>query len=256
MKNRIAVKTAETEKLDIKEKLALACRVLGNAGHDDLNLGHLSARVPDQPIAQMVMKGRGVCLSETQSADLVTLDFDYTQIGGRRNAHGELPIHVEIYKLRDDINCVVHTHPLYATAFSATGQTLKPVNNEGVMFADPLPYFTQVTDLIVTPELGRAVAQTLGNAKAVFLKNHGIVVVGESIEQAVVRAYLLEKTIKTLFVAKMFGEPQYTEDAEAAQKAQRIHSKPKILSMWEALVRQLMKKERLEQILMKINLEE
>ena len=230
--------TNQLKKEQLKETLALACRILGTEGHDDLNLGHLSVRFPEQSDL-MIMKGRGLCLSEIHTEDFVDIDFNYQKVAGQRDAHGELPIHIEIYKKRPDVNCVVHTHPLYATAFSATGQTLKPVNNEGVLFAKPLPYFDRVTDLIVTPELGEALADKLGDEKAIFLKNHGIVVVGESIEQAAVRAYLLEKTIKTLYVAKAFGEPTWTEDAEAQQKAGRIFTGPKTNAMWQALVRQL-----------------
>ena len=236
----MGIKAGEGE---TRKKLALACRILGTEGHDDLNLGHLSARAPDQGNV-MHMKGRGLCLSEIQEEDLVTIGFDYKKTAGSREAHGELPIHIEIYRRREDVNCVVHTHPLYATAFSATGQTLRPINNEGVMFADPLPYFDVVTDLIVTPEMGKALAEKLGDEKAVILKNHGIVVVGESIEQATVRAYLLEKTIKTLFVAKVLGEPRWTEDTEAEKKAGRIFTGPKIEMMWQALVRQLENRER------------
>jgi ribulose-5-phosphate 4-epimerase/fuculose-1-phosphate aldolase len=232
----------KTEAEPLKETLALACRILGTEGHDDLNLGHLSARAKDQA-GLIYMKGRGLCLSEIRAEDLVAIDFEYKKVAGRRDAHGELPIHIEIYKKRRDVNCIVHTHPLYATAFSATGQTLRPVNNESVLFAKPLPYFDLVTDLIVTPELGKALAAKLGNEKAIFMKNHGIVVVGENIEQATVRAFLLEKAVKTLFVAKVFGEPTWTDDAEADQKAQRIFTEPKTKAMWAALVRQLEYKE-------------
>ena len=227
---------SNTEQL--KATLALACRVLGTEGHDDLNLGHLSVRAPEQSNL-MYMKGRGLCLSEIHSDDLVAIDFDYQKVAGQRDAHGELPIHIEIYRKRPDVNCVVHTHPLYATAFSATGQTLKPVNNEGVLFAKPLPYFDRVTDLVVTPELGEALANTLGDEKAIIMKNHGIVVVGETIEQATVRAFLLEKAVKTLFVSKVFGEPTWTDDAEAERKAKRIFTESKTKAMWQALVRQL-----------------
>lgn len=233
---------------ELRRKLAIACRILGTEGHDDLNLGHLSARIPDQKDA-MVMKGRGLCLSEIHEEDFVTIDFNYKKLGGKRDAHGELPIHVEIYRRREDVNCVVHTHPLYATAFSSTGQVLRPINNEGVLFSDPLPYFDLVTDLIVTPELGQALAEKLGNEKAVLLKNHGIVVAGETIEKATVTAYLLEKTIKTLFVAKVLGEPTWTENKEAQEKAARIYTEAKTNAQWEALVRQLEYREKPMRIL-------
>ena len=155
-----------------------------------------------------------------------------------------MPIHIEIYRARRDVNSIVHTHPLYATAFSATEQILRPINNEGVLFAKPLPFFSAETDLIFAPAQGRAVAETLGDAKAVIMKNHGITVVGESIEQAVVHAYLLEKTIQTLFVAKVFGEPTWTGDEEAERKSDHIFKGNRIQAIWNTLARNLERRER------------
>jgi ribulose-5-phosphate 4-epimerase/fuculose-1-phosphate aldolase len=243
MMDKGAGKTAKPAVAEAKEKLALACRILGTEGQDDMDLGHVSVRSPDHP-DRMIIKGKGLCLSEIHEDDLVSVDFNYRKIDGRRDLHGELPIHIEIYRARKDVHSIVHTHPLYATAFSATEQILRPVNNEGVLFAKPLPYFDKETDLIVAPAQGISLSETLGDAKAVIMKNHGIVVVGQSIEQATVYAYLLEKTIKTLFVAKVFGEPTWTDDEEAAKKADHIFSGNRIQAIWDTLRRQLELRER------------
>lgn len=208
-----------------------------------MDLGHLSVRLPDDP-DRMIIKGKGLCLSEIYSDDLVTVDFNYRKIDGRRDLHGELPIHIEIYRARKDVHSIVHTHPLYATAFSATEQILRPINNEGVLFAKPLPYFDEETDLIVAPAQGAFLSEKLGDAKAVIMKNHGITVVGESIEQATVYAYLLEKTIKIFSVAKVFGEPKWTDDEEVAKKADHIFRGNRIQAIWDTLVRQLELRER------------
>jgi ribulose-5-phosphate 4-epimerase/fuculose-1-phosphate aldolase len=61
------------------------------------------------------------------------------------------------------------------------------------LFAPTLPRFVQTTDLIVTPALGQAVAETLAGHSALLLKNHGIVVVGRSVEEACITAIVLEK---------------------------------------------------------------
>lgn len=236
-------KTCGAVEVPLKAKLALACRILGTEGHDDMDLGHVSFRCPGEP-ERMVVKGKGLCLSEIRKNDLVTLDFNYKKIDGKRDPHGEMPIHIEIYRARRDVNSIVHTHPLYATAFSATKQILRPINNEGVLFAKPLPFFSAETDLIFAPAQGRAVAETLGDAKAVIMKNHGITVVGESIEQAVVHAYLLEKTIQTLFVAKVFGEPTWTGDEEAERKSDHIFKGNRIQAIWNTLARNLERRER------------
>jgi L-fuculose-phosphate aldolase len=246
-------KIIETEAA-LATKLALACRILGTEGQDDLDLGHVSVRLPAPP-DRILMKAKGLCLSEIHEGDLVTINFDYQKLAGARQPHGELPIHIELYRARPDVHCIVHTHPLYATAFAATRQPLPAVNNEAVLFADPLPYFDAMTDLIVKPEQGRLLADALGGAKAILMKNHGIVVVGETIEQAVGRAYLLEKTIKTLFVAKAFGEPAGTEAAEAAEKEASIFSGDRMQAIWATLVRLLEQREKplrlLEELLAK-----
>jgi ribulose-5-phosphate 4-epimerase/fuculose-1-phosphate aldolase len=236
-------KPAGSAEAAVREKLALACRILGTEGHDDMDLGHVSVRSPDDP-DRMIIKGKGLCLSEIHEEDLVTVDFTYRKIDGRRDPHGEIPIHIEIFRARKDVHSIVHTHPLYATAFSATGKILRPVNNEGVLFAKPLPYFDEETDLIFAPEQGVSLANKLGDAKATLMKNHGITVVGGSIEEATVNAYLLEKTIRTLFVAKVFGEPKWTDDDEALKKAEHIFNGNRIQAIWNTLVRQLELRER------------
>ena len=100
-----------------------------------------------------------------------------------------------------------------------------------------------MTDLIVTPELDKALSDKLGDEKAIIMKNHGIVVVGESIEKATITAFFLEKAVKTMFVAEVFGEPSWTDDAEAEQKAKRIFTESKTKAIWQTLVRQLEYKE-------------
>jgi L-fuculose-phosphate aldolase len=242
MEDRTPAGTAETAGA-LREKLALACRILGTEGHDDMDLGHVSVRCPEDP-QRMIVKGKGLALSEIRAEDLVTLDFNYQKIEGGRDPHGEMPIHIEIYRTRRDVSSIVHTHPLYATAFSATGEVLRPVNNEGVLFARPLPWFDAETDLIFEPAQGRAVAEKLGDAKALFMKNHGITVVGKSLEEAVVYAYLLEKTVKTLFVARVFGKPTWTDDEEAARKEEHIFKGNRIQAIWDTLARQLELRER------------
>jgi L-ribulose-5-phosphate 4-epimerase len=198
---------------EAKSQLVLANRVLANENIFD-HLGHVSVRSPENEQIFLISRSRSpeqVTLDDMLEVDLTGKVLTQTT----ERPYSERVIHAAIYTARPDVNCIVHTHPMYATAFSSTGQRLMPINNESVLFAKPLPYFDRVTDLIVTPELGKDLAETLGHEKAVFMKNHGIVVVGESIEEATVRTYLLEKAVKTLFVAKVLGDPGWT-DADRA----------------------------------------
>ena len=132
-------------------------------------------------------------LEEIRPHDVITIDFDGNKLAGELPRHSEFPIHTEIYRQRADVQCVIHTHPPYATAFSAVDEPLRPVNHEGTLFAPTLPRFVQTSDLIVTPALGQAVARALAEHNALLLKNHGIVVVGSSVEEACVTALCWKK---------------------------------------------------------------
>src|SRR5262249_59800876 len=105
--------------------------------------------------------------------------------GGTIPGHTEVFIHSEVLRARPDVQCVVHTEAREAVAFSSLGRELAPVNNEAGYFYKQLPIFSETSDLIVTPERGKAVARCLGQHDATILRNHGIVTAGRSIEEAV-----------------------------------------------------------------------
>lgn len=222
--------------MDTQSKIARACNILYMEGHTDTVYGHVSARIDDEVIW---MKPAGLGLEEVRPHDVIQLDYAGNKRAGDLPPHLEFPIHTEILRLRPDVQCVIHTHPPHATAFSAVNEPLRPVNHEGVLFTEGLPRFTQTSDLIVTPELGRAVAECIGPHNAVLLKNHGIVVAGPSVEEACVTAVLLEKAAQMLLLAKQFGAIEWTDAAEALEKKKRIYHAESFRGMWDYFSRKL-----------------
>ena len=95
-------------------------------------------------------------------------------------------------------------------------------------------------DLILTPDLGRQVAAELGEATAVFLVNHGVVVVGPDLATATVRAVVLERACRQqLLTAAYGGWPSWSGPAEALAKRGHIYSERAVAAVWDHLVRQL-----------------
>jgi ribulose-5-phosphate 4-epimerase/fuculose-1-phosphate aldolase len=122
--------------------------------------------------------------------------------GGR---HSEYPIHTEIMAARADVGGAVHTHSPYAVALAAAGQPLLPVSHAATYFVPPeVPRFTDTADLILTSDLGRRVAASLGSASAVFLVNHGIVTAGPTLQVATVAAVLLERAAHQQWITHGF----------------------------------------------------
>jgi ribulose-5-phosphate 4-epimerase/fuculose-1-phosphate aldolase len=219
----------------LKETLAYSCNILAYEGHWDNILGHVSARIPGKD--RVLMKPHSFGFEEIRPQHLIEVDLDGNKVEGKYERHSEVFIHTEIYKARPDVNCVVHSHPPYAVAFGALNQRLRPISHEGNIFHDGLPMFDSTTALIRTPELGRELAQSLGQSRAVLMKNHGSTVVGPTIEVATLYAVFLEKAARIQLLATASGEPSWTSDEEAVIKYEQIYTPHRLGSMWEYFVR-------------------
>ncbi len=230
------------EGAELRERVAVACRVLAMEGHVDITQGHVSARHPGTPYYWI--KASGLGLDEVTADDVVLVDLEGQLVWGQGRPHSELPIHAEIYRARPDVMAVVHTHPPYATAFAASDVPLRPVSHEGALFWPDVPRYTFTTDLVVTKEQGEALAKTLGSARACLMRNHGIVTVGSSVEEAALFALQLERAAKLQILAACLGPYTWTPDAEVAQKAAHLHSPRQLERNWSYYVRKLKRWER------------
>jgi L-ribulose-5-phosphate 4-epimerase len=189
---------------DLKEKLVNGGRALALEGQGDYVAGHISVRLPDDP-NKFLMKPAGIGLEEMNAGNIITVDIEGRKIDGVANRHNEVYIHSEILRARPDVNSVIHTHPIHAVVFSSLDKPLQMVGNDSSNFHRGLPVFSETTDLITTQERGRGVAQALGDHPAVLLRNHGIAVGGNSIEQAVWLALKLERACQMQLMAESAG---------------------------------------------------
>ena len=139
---------------DIKRKLILAGKVLVAEGQDDFTRGHISMRLPDDP-SLFFMKPHSVGLDELTLENILTIDLDGKVVAGFARQHSEVFIHSEILKARPDVNCVIHTHPPYAVAFSATGRPLRCYSQPSALFWEALGVYDDTVALIRTPAMER-----------------------------------------------------------------------------------------------------
>ncbi|WP_157250243.1 class II aldolase/adducin family protein [Nonomuraea typhae] len=223
----------------LRELVALSCRVLGTADQGDLIWGHSSARDPGGRGVWIKAAGWGMEEVTPERVQLVSPSGEVLEGEGPR--HSEYPIHTEIMAARPDVGGVVHTHSPYAVALAAAGQDLLPVSHAANYFVPPgVPRFTDTADLILTPELGRAVAGTLGQASAAFLVNHGIVTVGPTLRAATVAAIVLERAAYQQWLTRGFGTwPTWSDPAESLAKRAHIFHPDAVEQVWEYLVRRL-----------------
>lgn len=183
---------------------AQANQALAVAGQTDMVWGHASVRDPE---------GRGIWMKASEwgfeeiTVDrLVLVTPDGEVLEGESKRHIEYPIHTETMLANPELNCVVHTHAPAATAFASLDVPLRAISHDGVPFARPdVPRFTLTGNLISTRALGRALAETIGNAGGCLIPQHGLVTVGSDAATAVMRAVLLERACKVQLTAMAAG---------------------------------------------------
>jgi len=190
----------------IKEQLIVAGKVLVAQGQDDFTRGHISFRLPDNP-GLFFMKAHSIGLDEITMQNILTIDPEGNVVAGTARRHSEVYIHSEIFKARPDINCVIHTHPTYTIALSATGRPLKCYSQPGALFYDALGTYDDTINLIRTHAMGAGVARALGRGRGVLLKNHGVVVTGATIAEAVIGTIMLENGAMVQLLVEAAGDP-------------------------------------------------
>lgn len=189
---------------EARHRLIAAGLILDAHGLGDMTRGHVSIRVPDDP-GRFFMKPHSVGFDEITPDNIVVCNLEGEQVGGGGRRHSEVFIHSEIYKRRPGVASVIHAHPTYAVALSATGRALRPISQPGAAFADGLPYFTDTVDLVRSPAMGAALARALGACKAVLMRNHGVAVVGASVEEATILAVMLDNACQIQLLAEAAG---------------------------------------------------
>jgi L-fuculose-phosphate aldolase len=188
--------------LQLRRLVVDACHILFNEGQEHFHLGHVSAREPGSRV--LCVKPSGIGLGEVEVDDLALMNLDGSKLAGRRSLHHEMPIHTEIYRRRPDVNCVVHTHPFYAAAFSAAAAELQMVSQDSVLFAGGIGRYDSAV-LVVTRDQGQRLAQALGDRRVVVLRNHGIAVAGPTVQDATFHAISFDRSLRMQHAAAQLG---------------------------------------------------
>jgi ribulose-5-phosphate 4-epimerase/fuculose-1-phosphate aldolase len=185
--------------------------------------GHVSVRHPGNPDTFLISSGKAPALVTQQ--DIVELDLDGRAVQGiAQSLYLERFIHAEIYRKRRDVMAVVHSHSPSVVPFSVVpSMPLRPIFHMAGFLHPPAPVF-EIRDsagdgsnlLVSTPELGRALAQSIGVRSVVLMRGHGSTVVGCNLRQAVFRAIYTEINARLQREALSLGTPVYLTPAEAA----------------------------------------
>ncbi len=135
---------------------------------------------------------------------LVT-DLDGNVVDGEGTPSSERKVHFAVYRARQDVGSVIHSHSVYASACAMVGQELPALIDEQIVGLGAVvkvaPYALSATD-----DLARGAVEALGLRQAVLLQNHGVVSAGRDLDEALSVAALVERTAKIFVLARQIGE--------------------------------------------------
>jgi L-ribulose-5-phosphate 4-epimerase len=180
--------------------------------------GNVSAR--DLETGLVVIKASGIRYEEMRPEHMVVMDMDGKKVDGAFKPSSDVFSHLYIYTHRPDVLGVVHTHSHYATAFAALGKPIPCVLTAMAdEFGGPIPVGAYAK--IGGDEIGREIIRSIGESPAILMKNHGVFTIGNTPEEAVKSAVMVEDVARTVFYALQLGQPDEIPADEVARAHRR-----------------------------------
>jgi len=234
---------AQAAPADLISDLVAGNRILANEMVLD-GYGHISVRHPGN--RNHFLLSRSLAPESVTAADIMEFDLEADPVDARgRTPYKERFIHSEIYRVRPDVNAVVHCHTPSLIPFAVTGVPLQPMYHQSAFLAAGVPVFeireaAGMTNMLVeTKPLGVALAKTLGNKPAALMRGHGAVVVADSIMNVVGRSIYLDLNARIQLQAQelvqyaRYGRKITTISPEEAQKYAASDNYARAWELWK-----------------------
>lgn len=223
----------------VREKLALTCRMLFDAGHDSGLAGQITARAetPDTYYTQQL----GLGFDEITASNLLLVDQDLQVLAGTGMANPANRFHTWVYRARPDINCIIHTHPLHVAALSMLEQPLIVSHMDMCPLFDDCAFLPHWPGIPVGNEEGELIATALGDKRALLLAHHGLLVTGNTVEEALMLAHLIERAAKMQLLAMAAGTIQPVDPALAQEAHDWISTRKRYQAFFAYYARRALK---------------
>jgi len=219
--------SVDEERYDRKVRLAAAFRMFSRAGMDEGVAGHITVRDPAEPDSYWV-NPFGMHFSMIRQSDLVRVSHDGDVVEGQRAVNGAaVAIHCAVHAARPDIIAAAHAHGPYGKTLSSLEMTVEPLTQDACAFYDDVGVYDTYTGVVLDPAEGRRIGEALGGHKAVILRNHGMLTVGETVDSAAWWFLTLERTSQSQLMAYSAGaglgvKPRQIGHDEATQTRGQI----------------------------------
>lgn len=213
-----------TPEWNLRQKMALSCRILADEGHESALAGQITARGEKPGTYWMLSFGLG--FDEAQASNIVLCDDDLNLLEGDGMVNPSNRFHLWIYRHRPHVNAIIHTHPPYISALSLLGEELVAAHMDTSMFYDDCAFLPEWPGPPIGDEEGKLIHKALGNKRSILLAHHGQLCACSTIEEAAVLSVFIERAARMQLVARAVG-PIKRLKPEVAKEAHDYRLKPK-----------------------------
>src|SRR4051812_19679525 len=197
----------------IKEEMCEIGRRVYHRGFAAANDGNITVRLNDREVLctpTMVSKGY------MKPDDICKVDYDGKQLAGKRKRTSEVLLHLVVYKLRPDVQAVVHCHPPHATAFAVAQEPIpKCVLPEVEVFLGEVPMAVYETP--GNQKFAETILPYVKECNTIILANHGTVTFGPTLENAYFNSEIIDAYCKILILARQLGKVNYFTEQETRE---------------------------------------
>ena len=193
------------ERIHRKQRLAAAFRLFAKFGYDEGVAGHITVRDPEFPhtfwVNPFTKDFSQICVS-----NLIRVDDTGAVVEGSWPVNrAAFAIHSRLHRARPDVVAAAHTHSIHGKAFSALGKLLDPLTQDACAFYEDHSLFADYTGVVLDVAEGDRIAEALGGRKAVILRNHGLLTVGETVDAAAFWFISMDRCCRTQLLADAAG---------------------------------------------------
>ena len=216
--------SVEDERQHRKERLAAGFRLFSRFGFDEGVAGHITARDPELE-DHFWVNPFGMHFSQIRASDLILVNHDGEVVQGDYRVNtAAFAIHSQVHAARPDCVAAAHSHSTYGRAWSALGRKLDPITQDVCAFYDDHAVFDDYTGVVLDVEEGKRIAHALGDSKAIILRNHGLLTVGHSVDEAVWWFITMERSCQVQLLAEAAGPPVLIEPEMAKLTSGQVGS--------------------------------
>jgi ribulose-5-phosphate 4-epimerase/fuculose-1-phosphate aldolase len=211
-------------RLHLQQRLAAACRLFGRFGYDEGVAGHITARDPEHA-DRFWVNGFGVHFRQVCVSNLICVDHEGEVVQGDHPVNrAAFAIHSQVHRARPDVVAAAHSHSVHGKAFSSLGVPLAPITQDSCAFYEDHAVFDDYTGVVLETSEGARIADALGDAKLVILRNHGLLSVGGSVDAAAWWFIAADRSCRAQLLAAAAGTPVEIDHDQAVRTRGQVGS--------------------------------